>query len=134
MALNAMFKVATSTASSASARVVSIFESAVSEGKSASAAIKQLQAEGLSYRRTNMLADYRRAQHVSRVKIGNVEGELKAHQYFDRVVEPFRKQEGLTYKQALDRIHKWEKGQYETTEQAIELEDYANRYGFSTTP
>lgn len=128
------FAVATSKVASQAPKVVSVMSQAWAEGKSSGWAINQLKGLGLSYKRTNMLQDFRRAGSISRVAEGNTQGLLKAHKYFENIIEPFRKAEGLTMKQAFDKLHKWEKMQYDTEEQARELEEAGSKYNFEYTP
>jgi len=134
MPLLTSFKVYSSSVSTSAERVLSVFKGASIEGRSAASAIKTLKAEGISYRRINMLEDFRRAGAVTTVRAGNIRGEMRALDYFNKVVEPFRKGEGISGKQAYEKIHQWEKAQYETYEDAVESEDAASRYGFADTP
>lgn len=128
------FAVASSKVASQAPQVVKVFSQAWTEGKSSTWAINQLKGMGLSYKRTNMLQDFRRAGSISRVAEGNAQGLLKAHQYFENIMEPFRKSEGLTMKQAYDQLHKWEKAQYATEEEARRIEEAGSKYNFEYTP
>lgn len=134
MSILTSFKVYSSSVSTSAERVFSVFQSAIKAGGSSSSAINVLKGEGISYRRINMLEDFRRAGAVSRVKEGNIEGQMKALDYFNKVVEPFRKEHSLSNKGAWDAVHKWQKAQYETLEEAQQLEDANIKYGFGDTP
>lgn len=128
------FKVYSSSVSTSANRVISVFRSAIVEGKSSTSAINILKGEGISYRRVNMLEDFRRAGSLTNVKVGNIQGEMKALDYFNKVVEPFRKENGLTNKEAWQAVHKWEQAQYTTVEEAERLEGAAIKYGFGDSP
>lgn len=134
MSILTSFKVYSSSMSTSANRVISVFKTAITEGASSTAAIKILKNEGISYRRINMLEDFRRAGALTNVKIGNIQGEMKALDYFNKVVEPYRRENGLTNKQAWEAVHKWEQGQYATVEEAERLEGAAIDYGFGDTP
>ena len=134
MALLSSFKVYSSSVSTSAERVLSLFKSTIHEGGSAASAIRVLKAEGISYRRINMLEDFRRAGAIQGVRAGNITGEMRALDYFNDVVEPFRKSEGLSGKQAYDKIHTWERAQYDTWEEAEQAEEEASRYGFRDSP
>ena len=134
MSILTSFKVYSSSVSTSAERVFSVFQGTIKAGGSSSTAIKILKGEGISYRRINMLEDFRRAGAVSRVKEGNIEGQMKALDYFNKVVEPFRKEHGLSNKNAWEAVHKWQKAQYETVEEAQKLEDASIKYGFGDTP
>lgn len=128
------FKVYKSSVSTSADRVVSVFKSAIDAGKSSSYAINVLKGEGISYRRINMLEDFRRAGSLTRVKTGNIQGQMKALDYFNKVVEPFRKENGLTNKQAWEAVHKWEQAQYTTVEEAKRIEGAAIEFNFDHSP
>jgi len=129
-----LFRVAASKIGVHAPKVVGIFSQAVAEGKSSTWAISQLKTQGLTYKRINMLEDYRRAGSIARVAEGNVEGLRKAHNYFENVFEPFRKKEGLTTAKAWERIHMWENQQELTVEEAKRLEAQNIEYGFDSSP
>ena len=129
-----MSSLTTFKVSSSAERVVSIFRDTINEGGSAASAIKTLKSEGISYRRINMLEDFRRAGAIAHVKPGNIEGEKRALDYFNHVVEPFRKAEKLTGKEAYEHIHEWQKAEYDTYEEAEQAEEEASRYGFEDSP
>lgn len=134
MSILTTFKVYSSSMSTSADRVISVFKTAIIEGGNSTSAIKILKAEGISYRRINMLEDFRRAGALTNVKIGNIQGEMKALDYFNKVVEPYRRENGLTNKQAWEAVHKWETGQYATVEEAERLEGANIKYGFGDTP
>jgi len=128
------FRVATSSVAARSTQVIDVFKAAWDAGKPAATAIKELKDQGISYRRQNMLDDYRRAGALTRVKEGNLQGIVKANKYYDTVFEPFRKANNLTAQKAWDQIHAWENGQYKTVEEAKRIEDQNIQYGFDTSP
>lgn len=134
MSILASFKMYSSSVATSSERVLSVFKDSIHAGKSSTYAIDILKSEGISYRRINMLEDFRRAGSLQNVKIGNIKGEMKALDYFNKVVEPFRKENGLTNKKAWEQIHSWENAQYKTVEEAEKLEGNAIKYGFGDTP
>lgn len=134
MALLTSFKVYSSSVSTSAEQILSIFKTSLHQGESASKAISRLKAGGYSYRRQDMLEDYRRAGAVQSVRAGNIPGEMRALEYFNSVVEPFRKSEGLTGTKAYEKIHVWERGEYLTLEEAEEAEEEASRYGFKDSP
>lgn len=111
-----------------------MFQSTIKAGGSSPNAIKILKGEGISYRYQNMLEDFRRAGAISRVKDGNIEGQMKALDYFNKVVEPYRKENGLTSKQAWSDIHRWKEDQEQVVEEAERLADAGIKYGFGDTP
>lgn len=134
MAIWQAYKVAVSKGSKEAQKVVEILKEGWEAGKTSAAIESQLKREGLSYRRQNFLEDWRRAGAISRVKSGNVEGTQRALEYFDKVIEPYRKQEGLSFQQALQDIHKWEKNREKLVEAGDELAQRAIQYGFDTSP
>lgn len=134
MSILASFKVYSSSVSISAERVFDVFKTTIDAGGSSSAAIKILKGEGISYRRINMLEDFRRTGAITRVKDGNIKGEMRALDYFNKVVEPFRKAEGLSNKKAWEEIHRWENAQEMITEEAIKLVDTGIKYGFADTP
>jgi len=128
------FRVAMTKGSKEAQKVVQTLREGWEAGKTSAAIESQLKREGLSYRRQNFLEDWRRAGAISRVKSGNVEGTQRALEYFDKVIEPYRKQEGLNFQQALRDIHKWEKNREKLVEAGDELAQRAIQYGFDTSP
>lgn len=134
MSILASFKVYSSSVSISADRVFEVFRTTIEAKGSSSAAINILKGEGISYRRINMLEDFRRAGAITRVKDGNIKGQMKALDYFNKVVEPFRKENGLTNKGAWEQVHAWEDAQYKTVEEAQKIEGAAIKYGFGDTP
>lgn len=128
------FKVYSSSVSTSAERVLSVFQNTIAARGSSSSAIKILKGEGISYRRINMLEDFRRAGAISRVAEGNIQGQMKALDYFNKVVEPYRKENGLTSKQAWSDIHRWKDDQEQVVEEAERLADAGIKYGFGNTP
>lgn len=134
MSYLASFKIYLSSQAISADRVIDVFRQYSKDGKSASSAISILKGEGISYRRINMLEDFRRAGSLINVRPGNIRGEMKALDYFNRVIEPYRKQNNLSNKQAWKDVHAWEKAQYSTVEEAKKLEGANIKYGFGDTP
>jgi len=134
MVTQTYFKAFTSRVGQHTPKIINTFKTAWDEGKSSTWAIKELKDLGITYRRTNMLEDFRRAGALTRVKAGNLEGEVKAMNYFNKVVEPFRKDHNMTNREAWDAIHTWEKDQYETAEEAELLAKAGSQYNFGDTP
>lgn len=134
MALLTSFKVYSSSVSTSAERVLSIFQSTIKARGSSTRAIKILKDEGISYRRINMLEDFRRMGAISRVREGNIEGQMKALDYFNKVVEPYRVENRLTNKQAWSDIHRWKEDQEKIVEEAERLEAAGIKYGFGDTP
>ncbi len=83
---------------------------------------------GLSYRRTDMLADIRRYDSIARVREGDVEKQNKVLDFLEKKIEPFRKAKGLTGDQAWKQRHDWEKKRYKDLEEAEEREADADKY------
>jgi len=77
--------------------------------------IRQLESQGLKYRRQNMLRDIRRARACERAH--TPEGRTNGMKWFDEVFEPYQKMKGLDPRDALDI---W-KGSVRDTEQELEL-------------
>jgi hypothetical protein len=134
MAYEAFFKVATSKLAPKSPQVVDILLQGWRTGQTSTAVEKLLKSQGLSYRRINFLEDWRRAGHIANINQANTEKVERALNYFDNVIEPYRKQEGLTYDKALKNLHKWEKNREKLIEAADDLANQAINYGFDTSP
>jgi hypothetical protein len=88
-----------------------IFQRAVKTDMTTTALRTELQSAGLSYRWQDMLTDYRRAQSTMTAR--TYEGREKATNWFDKVLEPMRAEQGLTYRQALDT---WQEMQRKVSE------------------
>lgn len=134
MSMLASFKVYSSSVSTSAERVFTVFDTAIRAKQSSTAAIKILKGEGISYRRQDMLEDFRRAGSLTRVGEGNIQGQMKALDYFNKVVEPYRAENKLTSKEAWKDIHDWQLRQYKTTEEAERLEGLNIEYHFDKTP
>lgn len=85
---------------------------------STSKIVSQLAAEGLSYRRINMLHDIRRSKAVETAK--TPAAMSRAETWFDKVYEPFRKASGLNSREASDLWHRTRTESWETIEDAEE--------------
>lgn len=81
--------------------------------------MNELKGRGLSYRKEDMLADYRRGFAIEKSK--TYDAKFRAEQWFDTVFEPFRAKHGYTSKEASDVLHRGEYGLLETIE---EMEEY----------
>ena len=134
MGFEQFFKVFASTISPKAPRVINILLEGWQTGKTSTAIEKILKSQGLSYRHQNFLEDWRRAGHIAKINQGNTEKVERALHYFDNVIEPYRKQEGLTYDKALANLHKWEKNREKLIEEADKLANQAIEYGFDTSP
>ena len=85
---------------------------------STTAIINNLKADGLSYRRVNMLHDIRRSKAVEWSK--SPTALTRAETWFDKVFEPFRSERGLSSREASDLWHRTLQESWETIEQAEE--------------
>lgn len=74
-------------------RAVDVLTRGVREGKTSTDIIGDLRAEGLTYRRTNMLRDVRRAKASAWAL--TPENRDRALTWFDEVFEPFIVEKGL---------------------------------------
>lgn len=106
----------------------------IEEGWSTSTLQSTLQSAGLGYRRQNLLEDYRKVEMTSRTRVGNLEAEESAISFFENKVEPYRQAYGLTLDQALSNYKKYRDKEYETLEEAEELEAIGEEYEWDTTP
>lgn len=82
----------------------------------------QLRSQGLGYRKTNLLYDYRKFQAVDLSK--TPEARTKAESWFEKVYEPFRKEQRLTAKQASAALRDIK----ERTTETLEIAKLAGRY------
>lgn len=108
--------------------VWNIFKTGSLERWSAAKTTSTLRKFGLSYRRTDMLADIRRYDAIGRVREGDVEKQNKVLDFIEQKLEPFRKARGLTGVQAWKQRHKWEKKRYTDMEEAEMMEGDADEY------
>ena len=100
----------------------------VTEGATASGIIQTLKDMGVSYRRQDMLSDIRRMGSVAHIGAERAISAEKAMSFYDRIIEPYRKQYNLTGAKAWENYHKWERMQIESEEQLQELEEAAADY------
>lgn len=128
------FKISSSTQVIHGERIINIFDSTIAGKGTASGAIKELKALGISYRRKSMLDDYRRYEAIARIKDRTPDKLSKVFNYYDKVVEPFRKANNLTGKQAWAVIHEWKKGEFETIDRAKEVKAFNIEFKFCRTP
>lgn len=97
-----------------------ILRSFVKRDERPAAFMDELKARGLSYRKTDMLSDYRRGQAIE--KALTYDAKHRAESWFDTVFEPFRAKHDFTSKEASRFIQRGEYGLLETIE---EMEEYA---------
>lgn len=76
---------------------------AIRGGFTAESYMNDLKAKGLSYRKREMLYDYRRASVIEQSK--SMDAKFKATDFFDSVLEPLRVSKGLTQDKAMDKWH-----------------------------
>ncbi len=110
--------------------VWNVLKTGSAERWTAAKTITTLKAAGLSYRRTEMLADIRRYDSIARVKEGDVEKQTKVLDFVEQKIEPLRKTKGLTGVQAWRQRHDWEKKRYKDLLEAEETEGVADEYGW----
>jgi len=79
--------------------------------------ITRLTREGLTYRRTNMLEDYARAQTVSLSKSAEALG--RADRFFTNTLAPYQAKTGLSWSK-LGEIMTAYKGEYEVPDELAE--------------
>ena len=60
---------------------------------------RAMMRRGLSYRRQDMLRDWRMAQSIEHAK--TIDARMKARAWFEDVIEPLRKERGITYDKAI---------------------------------
>ncbi|MBA7536731.1 hypothetical protein ES705_28995 [subsurface metagenome] len=96
-----------------------IYRQGVAAGWSPAKVMTTLKDRGLSYRKTNMLHDYRKAQAIEMSKTPAARGN--AEHWFDKIFEPLRVEKGFTAAQTTDFLRKGGLGVLDTVE---EMEDY----------
>jgi hypothetical protein len=87
--------------------------------------IKELKKEGLSYRRKNMLEDIRRLDAT--IRATNETKRDNAERWFDNVYEKFRKEEGLSSKEA---TKKWNRAVLQTADTIKDAEENAQFWDY----
>lgn len=107
-------------------RVETIMRQEMSAQAGGQALYERLRSQGLGYRKTVALDDYRRFQAVDRSL--TPESRARAENWYDKVYEPFRKEHGYNAKQATEALNKIREGSIETEEEAIEAGGYAEKY------
>jgi len=60
---------------------------------------REMMRRGLSYRRQDMLRDWRMAQSLERAR--TIDARMKARAWFEDVIEPLRKERGITLEEAI---------------------------------
>ncbi len=111
-----------------------LFEQASREGWNTKTLQTKLSVRGLGYRRQDMLEDFRAYKAVSRAPDWKDSAQLNAFKKFYNQIEPYRKARGITLEKAYEEYNKWERGEYESAEEAELIEDYASDYDWETTP
>lgn len=107
-------------------RVETIFRQSMTGQAGGQAIYERMRAQGLGYRKTDLLQDYRRFQAIDPAKTDDARN--RAESWFDKVYEPFRKEHGYTAKQATNALKRIREGSIETEEEAQEAGDYADKY------
>jgi len=117
-------------------RVGNIILGGVKEGLTGSAIKGALQEAGVSYWAVNMNYDIRRMGALLRVDPEASISANRALQFFDTVIEPYRKDlqsrlgRGVTAQEAWSEMHRWQKLQFQSEEDMEQLEKDADAYGF----
>lgn len=91
-------------------------------GQSTEVLYREMYAAGIAYRKTNLLADYARMKSIAHIDPYKAEKVEAALGYFDRAVNPYRKERGLTVEQAYRDIKTYKTKNYTSAEQEIEFE------------
>lgn len=107
-------------------RIYKIVSSGALARQSATRIADTLKIKGLSYRRIEMLHDIRRARTVEFSKTR--ETKLTSGYFFDFVYEPFRRDYGLTARQATEIFNLRKEERLETPEELELLADIEDRY------
>ncbi|MHC1567535.1 MAG: hypothetical protein ACXQTD_07485 [Candidatus Syntropharchaeia archaeon] len=91
---------------------------------------EELRELGLSYRRKDMLEDYRRAGAIAFAR--DYEARVKAERWFEKFFEPARKKTGLTGRKFMEyweeTKRKWEEGESLTPEQEALVDMFDELY------
>jgi len=61
---------------------------------------REMMRRGLSYRRQDMLRDWRMAQSIEHAK--TIDARHRAREWFENIIEPIRKDRGVTYRKAIE--------------------------------
>lgn len=107
-------------------RIETIFRQNMAANQGGGFAYEQLRRQGLGYRKTVMLEDYRRFQAVDRAL--TPEARQRAETWYDKVYEPFRKAGNMNAAQATKKLREIREGTIETVEQAEASRDYTESY------
>jgi len=107
-------------------RIETIFKQAMTSEKGGQFLYEQLHRQGLSYRKQNILSDYRRFQAIDRSL--TPESRARAESWYDKVYEPFRKEMGYNAKQATEALHRIREGDINTEAEAEASGQYAEAY------
>ena len=106
-----------------SERATFILEESARTRSTPTETIARLAEEGITYRRTNMLEDYARAQTVSLSK--STEARERAESFFTNTLAPYQTETGLPWSK-LGEIMAAYKGEYEVPEElADEVANWA---------
>jgi len=104
------------------ARITEIIAEGYKSESTASDIMSSLKDEGLSYRRQDMLADIREYGAIANIPEGRPSAISRALDFYNNVVEPYRKDNGLSSKQAWSDVRTYISKNYESEYQEIELE------------
>lgn len=107
-------------------KIYKIVSTGVLAKDSATTVINALKVKGLSYRRIEMLHDVRRARGVEFAK--SRETKLTSGYFFDFTYEPFRKEQGLSAREANAIFRKWERDDWETPEEMEQVMEIHEKY------
>lgn len=105
-----------------------IIKSGVSEGLKTTGIIEALKGAGLSYKRQSMLSDIRRMGAVAHIGVEAGISADRAMHFYDAYIEPYRRDRGLTAKQAWENYHTWRRREEAAEIELDELDEVASEY------
>lgn len=105
-----------------------IIKSGISEGLKSPGIIDQLRDAGLGYRRQDMLLDIRRMGAVAHIGVEAGISADRAMHFYDAYIEPYRRDRGLTAKQAWENYHTWRRREEAAEIELDELDEVASEY------
>ena len=107
-------------------RIETVMRQSYTTQKGGQAVYTALRSQGLGYRKTELLNDYRKFQAVDPGK--TPEAQARAETWYEKVYEPLRKERKWTAKQTSEFLRMITKGTQETIEQAEAIGEYAELY------
>lgn len=107
-------------------RVETLFDMSAKTGWGGQELYERLKNQGLGYRKTVMLEDYRHYQAVS--KSLTPESRERAETWYEKVYKPLWEEQGHSTKKTQDFLNKVRAGSIETEEDAEAAGDYAEKY------